>query len=144
MFAGRKRALRRIDEQRKALTELLDAIGQEDEKLDILCAFLTDSERHVYGTESNRYHTFLYRRMILGLLAGIGGRFVSAAAATNPEELEEALNFQFALAAYLETFLDYQRWCLAFEARHASERKETAPACEEAPVYAAGAIVARA
>lgn len=105
--------LQRIGEQSDAVTELLQAIEPDDEKLDVLYDFLADSER-----EADGYQRFLYRQMILSFIAGIDNRPVAAAGMASADRLEKALDLKFALGAYLETFIAYQEWCLNFAERH--------------------------
>lgn len=105
--------LRIVGSQSDSLTELLHAIDRDDEKLDILYDFLVDSER-----QSNGHQAFLYRQMVLNFVAGIDNRPVSVAGVTDSERLERALDLKFALAAYLETFISYQQWCLNFAAQN--------------------------
>ena len=135
-----------VYDQSEALNELLFAVGPDDEKLDILYDFLTDSGRKTAEAQGRR-QVFLYRRMVLEHIAGIGCRpLAQESVATSempkgsatPDALEERLNFGFALSAYLETFIAYQRWCLDFEEnsqprmRRSLVAGRSVPACAKA------------
>ncbi len=105
-----------------SLNDLLKAIGKRDEKLDILHAFLLDSdlqETSAIPGESaipaqNRYQAYLYRQMILGMIASIPNRTLLTEQTVSADAMEDMLNFKFALAAYLDTFIHYQQECLNF------------------------------
>ncbi len=111
--------LHRIGEQSDAITELLQAIEPDDEKLDVLYDFLEDSER-----ETDVYQRFLYRQMILSFIAGINNRLALAEGTASADRLEKALDLKFALGAYLETFIAYQQWCLDFTERYVALPEE--------------------
>ena len=109
----------RIDDQFEATAELLNALENEDDKLDLLCAFLDDSGLEAMSGAQTRYRLYLYRQMLLSFVAGLDNRCVSAEeAAADPDTLERFLNLKFALAAYLESLIAYQQWCLDFVERN--------------------------
>ena len=103
-----------IDEQFEAMAELLGAFEQEDEKLDLLHAFLTDSGPEALAGTETRYRLFLYRQMLLSFVAEIDNHCFSSDDMTDSDQLESLLNLKFALAAYLESLMAYQQWCLEF------------------------------
>lgn len=121
----------RIDDQYRALAELLDAFDAEDEKLDLLCAFLDDSGLEAMSGAQTRYRLLLYRQMILSFVAGLDNRCVSASEAATPEELERFLDLKFAVAAYLESLLAYQQWCLEFVEEHGLSHRTGLAGCGE-------------
>lgn len=102
-----------IEDKFEGLTDLLDVIGQRDEKLDMLFGFLADSDRQATD-RSNREGVCFYRQMVLSLIASIPNRNIPSEQVATAKEYEDILNFKFAMASYLETFIDYQRWCLEF------------------------------
>lgn len=122
--------LRRVGEQSDAITELLQAIEPDDEKLDVLFDFLEDSER-----ETDGYQRFLYRQMVLSFIAGIDNRPIAAVGKVSADRMEKALDFRFALGAYLETFIAYQQWCLDFAERYVALPEEMRHAVRSARLH---------
>ena len=103
---------------------LLQAIDQRDEKLDLLSAFLADSERSfpvpqtMFPSEplpvQDLLSKYLYRQMVLEQIVSIPYQPSVTDTSFTADEVEEELNFQFALTAYLETFIHYHQACLDF------------------------------
>mgnify|MGYP002069454591 FL=1 len=118
IFTDRKMSAYRIDDQFASLAELLSVFDTEDEKLDLLHAFLNDSGMEALAGGQARCRLFLYRQMVLSFVAGLDNRCRSVADAADAEALERNLNLKFALAAYLEPLMAYQQWCLEFVERN--------------------------
>lgn len=106
-----------IEDKFEGLTDLLDVIGRRDEKLDMLFGFLADSGRQATDQspdQPNYEGVCFYRQMVLSLIASIPNRHIPSEQVVTAKEYEDILNFKCAMAAYLETFIDYQLWCLKF------------------------------
>ena len=103
---------------------LLQAIEHRDEKLDLLSTFLADSElsfqapQTIFRTEpspaQDLLSKYLYRQMVLEQIVSIPYQPSVINTSFPADEVEEELNFQFALTAYLETFIHYHQACLDF------------------------------